>query len=136
MLWFNNNNNPSFMPNVPHSLQSEEVAEPIAPLVEKKEENVENVENVEDDKELLPRDILLAKAKAFRDSQGGGKVKEEPAIPQSASQGENHVGEGDSLMAARQMAEEIGLSPFASEQFDIPAYLRKKTSQDSENPID
>ena len=39
-------------------------------------------------------------------------------------------------MAARQMAQDVSQSPFTSDPFDIPAYLRKKPPQNNENPRD
>ena len=83
-------------------------AEKISPIVEERE-------TLESEKKLLPRDMLLAKAKAFRESQSESEA-------QQPEQLQMHV---DSLTSARQMAQEVVKSPFDSEPFDIPAYLRK-----------
>ena len=69
----------------------------------------------------LPRDILLAKAKAYRESQS--------TRPAQHEQLSMNVEEDDTLAAARKMAQEIAKSPFEGDNLDIPSYLRKRRDQ-------
>jgi cell division protein FtsZ len=70
----------------------------------------------------LPRDILLAKARAYRDSQ--------PGFPQTpAEQLSMDIAES----AHRNLAEPQVRAPFESDNLDVPAYLRRKRGPDSDN---
>jgi cell division protein FtsZ len=75
----------------------------------------------------LPRDVLLAKARAFRDAQKPGAPGEEP---QQLSM--NMEVEEPSLDSARKMAQEVSRSPFDFRNLEIPAYLRKGKQPDSD----
>ena len=77
--------------------------EKLSPLIEDQTSSREE--------QLLPRDILLAKAKAFRNNQGQFEQV-------------RGVEEVD-LRTARQMAKEVIKSPL-TDSFDIPSYFRKK----------
>ena len=74
----------------------------------------------------LPRDVLLAKARAFRDAQK--PIAE--AEPQQLSM--NMELEEPSLDSARKMAQEVSRSPFDFRNLDIPAYLRRGKQADSD----
>lgn len=73
----------------------------------------------------LPRDLLIAKARAYREQQG--QLSAEPQ--QLSMQMEEPA---DSLQSARRMAEEVVKSPFDSDNLDVPAYLRRQLERDSD----
>lgn len=75
----------------------------------------------------LPRDILLAKAKAYRESQ----AKNPSHPPEQLSM--DVEDDGDALAAARRLAREMARSPFDSETLEVPSYLRKKQQSDEQN---
>ncbi len=70
---------------------------------------------------LLPRDILLAKAKAFRESQ--------QMNPQS-------ITEQLSMNVDEELAAEIPSAPFDNQSLEVPSYLRKKPSNTDPSSID
>ena len=78
----------------------------------------------------LPRDILLAKAKAYRDIQARKSSENQPV--QLSMDVENE----DPLVTARNMAKEMASSPFDDKDLDVPAYLRKKQNSESEHNLD
>ncbi|MCB0341410.1 MAG: cell division protein FtsZ [Bdellovibrionales bacterium] len=81
--------------------------------------------------EPLPRDILLAKAKAWRESQGGRTVEESQQLTMDVED------ESDPLQAARRMAQEVASSPFDSDSLETPAYLRRHHGdRDSHDSLD
>lgn len=75
----------------------------------------------------LPRDILLAKARAYRDAQGRTDSQQQP------EQLSMNMDEADPLTAARKLAEEVAKSPFEKENLDVPSFLRRKKLFDSDN---
>ena len=93
------------------SLETE--PEKISPLVEE-EEIMARASAVAAEDKLLPRDILLAKARAFRESQGTDVMKKPTQM------------EMESPSSPSPMAAETPSSPFESEPFDVPAFLRRK----------
>jgi cell division protein FtsZ len=69
----------------------------------------------------LPRDILLAKVRQYRESQVQNQRQMQPEqLTMDVGSGENP------LEAARRMANEIVKSPFDSRNLDVPAFLRRK----------
>ncbi|MCM2282674.1 MAG: cell division protein FtsZ [Bdellovibrionaceae bacterium] len=77
----------------------------------------------------LPRDVLLAKARAYRESQtkhprGHGQPEQ---LTMDVENSEN------SLEAARRMASEIVKSPFDPRNLEVPTYLRRKQKANDEN---
>ncbi|MCC6278065.1 MAG: cell division protein FtsZ [Oligoflexia bacterium] len=72
-------------------------------------------------KGLLPRDILLAKARAFRESQEGKLKKPEPV---QLSMNVAHENAGPDLESARRLAREMG-KQFDDKNYEIPAFIRK-----------
>lgn len=81
-------------------------------------EEVESIQPVVETAEskLLPRDILLAKAKAYRDHQG---VRE--SAPEQLSM---NVDEGYSSRS-----KDVARGPFESDNLDVPAYLRRRRGE-------
>lgn len=127
----------SFTPSLP-----EERIERLAPLKEEDEEEaslneeaLESHSNIsatstvpseEGEKPRLPRDILLAKAKAFRESQARNSAS--GLHPEQLSM--NVEDENEALASARRLAREMAQSPFDAHDLDVPSYLRKKQSGD------
>ena len=74
---------------------------------------------------LSPRDMLMAKARAFRESQD---LKARHAQPEQLSM--NVDQEQQSLEEARKMAREVLSSPFSSQNLEVPAFIRKKQGFD------
>jgi len=70
---------------------------------------------------LLPRDILLAKAKAYRDKQGQSVRSELEQLSMQLSD--------ESESSAKKFGEEIK-SPFDSESLDVPSFLRRPMEGD------
>lgn len=74
---------------------------------------------------LSPRDMLMAKARAFKESQ---ELKAKHSQPEQLSM--NVDQETQSLEEARKMAREVLSSPFANQNLDVPAFIRKKQGFD------
>ena len=72
---------------------------------------------------LSARDMLIAKAKAFKDSQDF-KIKQ-TASPEQLSMNVE-AQEQQSLEDARRMAREVLSSPFSSQNLEVPAFIRKR----------
>lgn len=70
---------------------------------------------------MLPRDILLAKARAYRESQ----PSRENAPEQLSMNMEDHASANASEAPAR--------APFDQENLDVPAFLRRKRGSEAEN---
>ncbi|WII72831.1 cell division protein FtsZ [Bdellovibrio sp. 22V] len=98
----------NMMPQAP--VQQTEVATPIQPQVEAA---------------VSPRDMLLAKARAFKESQD---LKSRHNNPEQLSMNVDH--EQQSLEEARRMAREVLSSPFSSQNLEVPAFIRKKQGFD------
>lgn len=92
---------------------SQEVATPIQPQIEA------NVSS---------RDMLLAKARAFKESQ---ELKAKHNNPEQLSMNVDH--EQQSLEEARRMAREVLSSPFSNQNLEVPAFIRKKQGFDLNN---
>lgn len=92
--------------NMSAPMPAQEVATPIQPQVEAG---------------VSPRDMLLAKARAFKESQD---LKARHSNPEQLSM--NVEQEKDSLEEARRMAREVLSSPFSSQNLEVPAFIRKK----------
>ncbi|QDK44245.1 cell division protein FtsZ [Bdellovibrio sp. ZAP7] len=101
---------PQVMQQAPVQTQpAPEMATPIQPQVEG----------------VSPRDLLLAKARAFKESQD---LKNRHANPEQLSMNVDH--EQQSLEEARRMAREVLSSPFSSQNLEVPAFIRKKQGFD------
>jgi cell division protein FtsZ len=88
----------------------QEVATPLQPQVETT---------------VSPRDLLLAKARAFKETQN---LKDRHNNPEQLSMNVDH--EQQSLEEARRMAREVLSSPFSSQNLEVPAFIRKKQGFD------
>lgn len=77
---------------------------------------------------VSPRDMLLAKARAFKESQ---ELKARHNNPEQLSMNVDH--EQQSLEEARRMAREVLSSPFSSQNLEVPAFIRKKQGFDLNN---
>lgn len=96
------------MPQTP--AQHQEVAMPLQPQT---------------DSAVSPRDLLLAKARAFKESQG---LRSRHNNPEQLSMNVDH--EQQSLDDARRMAREVLSSPFANQNLEVPSFIRKKQGYD------
>ncbi|XGC80257.1 cell division protein FtsZ [Bdellovibrio bacteriovorus] len=92
--------------NTMAQVPAQEMATPIQPQVETA---------------VSPRDMLLAKARAFKESQD---LKARHTNPEQLSMNVDH--EQQSLEEARRMAREVLSSPFSSQNLEVPAFIRKK----------
>jgi cell division protein FtsZ len=73
----------------------------------------------------LPRDILLAKARAYRESQG---QRAREAQPEQLTMNVENT-ELAALENARKMAKDVVKSPFDQQSLEVPAYLRRRQNQ-------
>lgn len=82
----------------------------------------------QDELSSTPRDLLLAKARAFKESQEQKAKHNDPEqIAMNVDQ------EQQSLEEARRMAREVLSSPFSSQNLEVPAFIRKKQGFDLNN---
>jgi cell division protein FtsZ len=79
----------------------------------------------------LPRDILLAKARAYRDSQAQRAKQPQPEQLSMEVQADNQA--LGSLEMARRLANEVVKSPFDQRNLDVPTYMRRKQGDDLED---
>lgn len=83
----------------------------------------------------LPRDVLLAKARQYRESQNLRQSQPQPEqLSMNVQDGQN------SLEMARRLANEVVKSPFDMKNLDVPAFLRRKQqsaqrSEEDENTL-
>ena len=87
----------------------------------------------EKEEKILPRDMLLAKAKAYREKQVNAPVSH----PQEQlSLNVNSEGEGPE--SSRKLSQDVVRSPFSKEEnLDVPAYIRRKQlNEHGQNGID
>jgi len=84
-----------------------------------------------DERAVLPRDILLAKARAYRESQTKHEISSQPE--QLSMKMED---DSEQLNLARRMAQDVGKAPFSREDLEVPAYLRRKKGSDQETGIE
>lgn len=77
---------------------------------------------------LTARDLLLAKAKAFRETQ---ELKARMSQPEQLTM--NVDMERESLEEAKRMAREVATSPYP-QNLDVPAFIRKKQGLDISKP--
>ncbi|MAE72763.1 MAG: cell division protein FtsZ [Bdellovibrionaceae bacterium] len=85
---------------------------------------VEDVRHESGEKPLLPRDILLAKVKAYRQQSQGGEM-EAGVNPEQLSM---DVEQDSQLEQARKMAQQVVKSPFDKTDLDVPSFMRKQQS--------
>jgi cell division protein FtsZ len=75
------------------------------------------------------RDLLIAKAKAFKETQD---LKAKHSFPEQLSMNVDRS-EEQSLEDARRMAREVLSSPFANQNLEVPAFIRKRQGLDSDH---
>ncbi|MCB0407827.1 MAG: cell division protein FtsZ [Bdellovibrionales bacterium] len=102
--------------------QEVEKIETLSPLPEEASQKTMVKEN-----RPLPRDILLAKAKAYREQQQSSSSD----YPQQLTM--DVESEEDALSSARKMAREVVKSPFDANNLDVPSYLRRRQHLDGES---
>jgi cell division protein FtsZ len=73
---------------------------------------------------LTARDMLIAKAKAFKESQ---ELKSKHHAPEQLSMNVDPTEQ--SLEEARRMAREVLSSPFSSQNLEVPAFIRKRQGE-------
>jgi cell division protein FtsZ len=95
----------------------EEVAEPISPIPADPPLNTS----------VSARDMLIAKAKAFKETLS---VAQKHAQPEQLSM--NVDSEQQSLEEARRMAREVLSSPFTNQNLEVPAFIRKRQQIEAE----
>ena len=71
---------------------------------------------------LTARDMLVAKAKAFREGQ---EIRQKHAAPEQLSMNVD-TQEQPTLEEARRMAREVLSSPFSGQNLEVPAFIRKR----------
>lgn len=76
----------------------------------------------------LPRDILLAKARAYRDSQAQRAKQPQPEQLSMEVQADGQA--LGSLEMARRLANEVVKSPFDQRNLDVPTYMRRKDHEE------
>lgn len=119
------------MSYAPQSTQQQEFApavsheEALPPVPESYEGNMEQPLNLNGtfpptpEEKPLPRDILLAKVRQYRETQAQ-RTHQPEQLAMEMESSEN------SLEMARRLANEIVKSPFDTRNLDIPAFLRRK----------
>jgi len=79
----------------------------------------------QDSASLSPRDLLMAKARAFKESQD---LKSKYTQPEQLTL--NMDQDQQSLEEARRMARDVLSSPFTSQNLEVPAFIRKRQNMD------
>lgn len=145
----NNNMNASQNMQAAHNVQAQNNYYQTASQQAQMNQNMNHSENVTNsavnDSKLLPRDVLLAKARAFRESQGSANnanpvnnnrqnetMSFDKNQPQHNVQSYN-MNEQDPLDAAKKLAQEVSRSPYDTQSLEVPAFLRRQQRFDS-NP--
>lgn len=87
-------------------------------------EPVENLVAETSEEKMLPRDILLAKARAYRESQDITARAEANSEQLMMDMGEE---------AKRRASDEVAKAPFNSDDLEVPSYLRRQQQLDGGN---
>lgn len=108
---------------MPQFVDTEAAPTPEAPKME-----AVKTEVMKDEANLVmnSRDLLLAKAKAFKESQ---ELKTKYQSPEQLAM---NIDQDTSLDEARRMAREVLTSPFAQQNLEVPAFIRKRQSVDKD----
>lgn len=106
-------------------MQQEQVATPIAPIAPQQAAPQMPAAPNPAEATMSPRDMLMAKARAFKESQD---LKARHQQPEQLSMNVDH--EQQSLEEARKMAREVLSSPFSGQNLEVPAFIRKKQGFD------
>lgn len=99
---------------------------PAAAMETPKMEALKNEVKEEAAQAINSRDLLLAKAKAFKESQ---ELKTKYQTPEQLAM---NIDQDTSLDEARRMAREVLTSPFAQQNLEVPAFIRKRQSLDKD----
>ncbi|MBS1970128.1 MAG: cell division protein FtsZ [Bdellovibrionales bacterium] len=120
---------------VQQPMQQEQVATPIAPIAPQQAVQQQAAPQMQQpqmpqapnpaEAAMSPRDMLMAKARAFKESQD---LKARHTQPEQLSMNVDH--EQQSLEEARKMAREVLSSPFSGQNLEVPAFIRKKQGFD------
>ncbi len=111
-----------------------EFAEPLAPVAAQSvtaplyqvQQPVVQAAPVQSESAVNARDMLVAKARAFKESQ---EIKQKHQSPEQLSMNvENN--ESQSLEDARRMARDVLSSPFTSQNLEVPAFIRRRQGFD------
>jgi cell division protein FtsZ len=123
---------PQMAPQMPmqQPVQQEQVATPIAPIAPVQQPMQQAAPQMPQapnpaEAAMSPRDMLMAKARAFKESQD---LKARHTQPEQLSMNVDH--EQQSLEEARKMAREVLSSPFSGQNLEVPAFIRKKQGFD------
>lgn len=108
---------------------SNEMPEKLSPLNTSPNLDGSVSESQRQERAVLPRDILLAKARAYRENQS--RPDAPPSQPEQLSMNVEEA--GDPLALARKMAQEVGKSPFENENLEVPSFLRRKKMMESDS---
>lgn len=106
-----------------------EVSAPELPAIQPQQELPAHLMPINNDVRPSSRDLLLAKARAFKESQ---EIKSKYSHPEQLSM--NVDLEQQSLEEARRLAREVLSSPFTNQNLEVPAFIRKR--QGLENKIE
>jgi cell division protein FtsZ len=120
------------LPAVDAESQPHEIEAPLEnadPLMEAGSLEASNLEMHDDKPHPLPRDILLAKARAYRDSQMK-RVKDQPE--QLSMNVEDEL---DPLATAKRLAQDVVKAPFESDNLEVPSFLRRRRSPDADSKL-
>ncbi len=79
---------------------------------------------MDEERAPLPRDILLAKARAYRESQSAKEVQAPVQLSMNMDM--------DMDAGPARRTHDLARSPFESDSLDVPAFLRRKRGADSE----
>lgn len=105
------------MPQMPQAMSPM----PAAPVIQP----IDEVSQAPQMERPLPRDLLLAKVRQYRETQMQERQGQRQAQPEQLSM---DIGTGENpLESARRLASEIVKSPFDSRNLDVPAFLRRKS---------
>ncbi len=115
---------PTFQPSI-QPIQQQPVPQPIPPNAPAHESHPVISPN---ESLLNARDMLMAKARAFKESQ---ELKSKHSGPEQLSMIMEN--ESASLEEARKMARDVLSSSFHGQNLDVPSFIRKRQNMESEN---
>lgn len=98
-------------------------ATPIKPIVEEKQ-IIPPIPETPSTPKALPRDILLAKARAWKETQSGDTTRVKKQDPVQLSMNVESQHRQPDLESARRLAREMGRQ-YDDKAYDIPAFIRK-----------
>lgn len=108
--------------------QFSEVAESLSPIQQNYQQQTAHQAAPAVESQVSSRDMLIAKAKAFKETQSLHQKHHQPE--QLSMNVESN--EQQSLEDARRMAREVLSSPFANQNLEVPAFIRKRQGMDNQ----